>query len=113
MVGQWAKSLIPWRISGSARTLTVNRLSTPQAFSLCTAALEKPHCGNCGVPFMYSTTGWVVTCSRMVSCVLMAAFVESDDRWIRIVSEWGGLHLNSPPMASRDYSLTAPVRPDT
>src|SRR5450755_711391 len=65
---------MPWRISASARTLTVNRFSTPQAFSICTAALEKPHCGNCGVPFMYSTNGWVVTCSRMTSCVFIGGF---------------------------------------
>src|SRR5450432_593163 len=68
---------MPWRISASARTLTVWRFSTPQAFSICTAALEKPHCGNCGVPFMYSTTGWLVTCSRMVSWVLIGGFRKS------------------------------------
>src|SRR5258708_28224652 len=46
----------------------------PQACSICTAALENPHCGNCGEPFMYSTTGCVVTCSRIVSWMLMGSF---------------------------------------
>src|SRR5436309_11670251 len=63
---------MPCRISGSARTLTEKKLSMPQACSICTAAMENPHCGNCGVPFMYSTTGCVVTCSRIVSWMLMA-----------------------------------------
>src|SRR5260221_6346455 len=59
---------MPWRISGSSSTLTVNSLSTPQAFRICTALAEKPHCGNCGVPFMYRTTGLPVTCCLMRSC---------------------------------------------
>src|SRR5215470_19105398 len=59
-------------MAGSASTLTEKNLSIPQAFSICTAICEKPHCGNWGVPFMYSTTGCVVTCSRMVSCAFMA-----------------------------------------
>jgi hypothetical protein len=43
---------MPWRISGSASTLTVAKRCTPQACSTCTAIAEKPHCGICGVPFM-------------------------------------------------------------
>ena len=31
----------------------------------CATAAEKPHCGNCGVPFMKSTTGCEVTCCLM------------------------------------------------
>ncbi|MNC88385.1 hypothetical protein D3C83_41960 [compost metagenome] len=52
MVGQLANSLMPWRISGSASTLTVKGLWTPQACSTWIAIAEKPHCGICGVPFM-------------------------------------------------------------
>src|SRR6266542_1917136 len=63
---------MPWRIASSASTLTEKNRFTPHPCSICTAALEKPHCGNCGVPFMYSTTGCVVTCSRIVSWMLMA-----------------------------------------
>jgi hypothetical protein len=33
--------------------------------------IENPHCGNCGVPFMYNTTEFLVTWSRMVSWMLM------------------------------------------
>ena len=39
--------------------------------AICTARPEKPHCGNCGVPFMYSATGWLVTCSLMTCCTSM------------------------------------------
>src|SRR5882762_6186953 len=62
---------MPWRISGSSSTFTVNSFSTPQAFRICTALAEKPHCGNCGVPFMYRTTGFPVTCCLMRSCASM------------------------------------------
>src|SRR5260221_2375958 len=62
---------MPWRISGSSSTLTVNSFSTPQAFRICTAFAEKPHCGNCGVPFIYRTTGLPVTCCLMRSCASM------------------------------------------
>src|SRR5882724_780101 len=71
MVGQLAYSLMPWRISGSSSTLTVNSFSTPQAFRIWTALAEKPHCGNCGVPFIYRTTGLPVTCCLMRSCASM------------------------------------------
>src|SRR5712664_2072636 len=71
MVGQLAYTLMPWRISGSSSTLTVNSFSTPQAFRICTALAEKPHCGNCGVPFIYRTTGLPVTCCLMRSCASM------------------------------------------
>ena len=47
---------MPWRISSSSSTLTVVRSSTPQAFRIWTARPEKPHIGNCAVPFMNSTT---------------------------------------------------------
>src|ERR1700704_1689098 len=62
---------MPWRISGSSSTLTVNSFSTPQAFRICTALAENPHCGNCGVPFIYRTTGFPVTCCLMRSCASM------------------------------------------
>src|SRR5690606_19597478 len=62
-VGQFEKSLMPWRTSGSSSTLTVAMLSTPQAFRIWMARPEKPHCGNCAVPFMNSTTGVLVTVS--------------------------------------------------
>src|SRR5713226_8692715 len=71
MVGQLAYSLMPRRISGSSSTLTVKTSSTPQAFRICTALAEKPHCGNCGVPFIYRTTGLPVTCCLMRSCASM------------------------------------------
>src|SRR6267154_3004993 len=71
MVGQLSYSLMPWRISGSSSTLTVNSFSTPQAFRICTALAENPHCGNCGVPFIYRTTGLPVTCCLMRSCASM------------------------------------------
>src|SRR5687768_10437045 len=65
MVGQLAYSLMPWRISASASTLTVWNSLTPQALSTWQASAEKPHCGNCGVPFMKSTTGCPITCALM------------------------------------------------
>src|SRR5712671_5150767 len=71
MVGQLAYSLMAWRISGSSSTLTVKSFSTPQAFRICTALAEKPHWGNCGVPFIYRTTGLPVTCCLMRSCASM------------------------------------------
>jgi hypothetical protein len=52
IAGQFANSLIPWRISGSSSTFTLKKSFTPQAYRICTAVAEKPHCGNCGVPFM-------------------------------------------------------------
>src|SRR5688500_19480934 len=75
MVGQLAYSLMPWRISASARTLTVCSSCTPQALRTCTARAEKPHCGNCGVPFMNSTTGCDVTCCLMRSWVSMGVIL--------------------------------------
>ena len=65
MVGQLANALMPWRISASASTFTVWNSLTPQALSTWQASAEKPHCGNCGVPFMKSTTGCPVTCALM------------------------------------------------
>src|SRR5450756_2192822 len=62
---------MPWRISWSCSTSTVNGCSTPQAFRICVADAEKPHMGICGEPFMYSTTGWETTCWRMVSWAFM------------------------------------------
>src|SRR5687767_16037912 len=35
---------------------------------MATARLEKPHCGNSGVPFMNSTTSWLLTMSAMRAC---------------------------------------------
>src|SRR5260370_27633182 len=75
MVGQLAYSLMPWRISASASTLTLANSCTPQALSTCTAREEKPHCGNCGVPFMKSTTRLPVTCSLMRCWVSMGSIL--------------------------------------
>ena len=37
---------------------------TPVWLSTWTTAAEKPHCGNTGVPFMYSTTSlFLMSCS--------------------------------------------------
>ena len=36
-------------------------------YSACAALLEKPHMGNCGVPFMKRTTGWPSTSAWMRS----------------------------------------------
>src|SRR5687768_6427422 len=62
---------MPSRMSGFCSTSTVKRFSAPAILSSCVAVAEKPHCGNCGEPFMYSTTGWPSTCDLMVSCTLM------------------------------------------
>src|ERR1041385_8409207 len=67
-------------MSASASTLTEKNLSTPHACSICTAAAENPHCGNCGVPFKYNTTGCPVTCSRIFSWMVMLA------SWLRLSS---------------------------
>src|SRR5690606_18910529 len=48
-------------------TLTVCSGAAPAALSACTARLEKPHIGNCGVPFMKRTTGWPSISARMRS----------------------------------------------
>src|SRR5450830_493603 len=73
MVGQLENSLMPWRTSGSSRTLIVTKLCTPQAFKTCTARPEKPHCGNWAVPFMNSTTGVFVTVSLIQVCTSLIA----------------------------------------
>src|SRR3954463_15040188 len=80
MVGQLAYSLMPWRISASASTLTLANSCTPQALRTCTASCEKPHCGNCGVPFMKRTTRLPVTCSLMRCWVSMAAILSPSTR---------------------------------
>jgi len=52
MVGQLAKSLMPWRISASCSTSTVYTSPAPHIFRICVAVAEKPHIGCCGEPFM-------------------------------------------------------------
>src|SRR5256885_16879407 len=101
---------MPWRIASSASTLTEKKRSTPHACSICTAALEKPHCGNCGVPFMYSTTGCVVTCSRIVSWVVMAVSLCLVVRILAELRAEGRDLTHSPPWI---YSFTAPGTPET
>src|ERR1700752_2560078 len=59
---------MPWRTSASSSTLTVAMFSTPQAFRIWMARPEKPHCGNWAVPFMNSTTGALLTVSRIQFC---------------------------------------------
>src|SRR4051794_34232067 len=57
---------MPWRISGSWRTSTVSYLA-PSRSRMAIARLEKPHCGNSAVPFMNSTTSFLLTRSAMRS----------------------------------------------
>ena len=52
------------------------------------AVAEKPHCGNCGVPFMYRTTCCLVTCSRMVSWMVLMAWLRRRQRMVDS-SNWG------------------------
>ena len=54
-----ASSHIPDLSSSSSSTLNAVNFcgSTPCSPSICMLALEKPHCGVSGVPFMKSTTG--------------------------------------------------------
>ncbi len=58
-VGQFEKRGRCWRYSGSLSTSTLWNCA-PTADSACAVRIEKPHWGNCGVPFMNSTTRWVV-----------------------------------------------------
>src|SRR6476646_7440088 len=55
---------MPWRTSMSCSTSTLSK-SAPQCSRMATARLEKPHCGNSGVPFMNSTTSWSLTIWQM------------------------------------------------
>src|SRR5690606_7314978 len=66
-VGQLEKRGRLARTSGSASTFTVWMPVAPAALSTSTVRLEKPHIGNCGVPFMNSTTGWFSTSALMRS----------------------------------------------
>src|SRR5690606_38087953 len=52
--------------------------SAPAAFSACEVRLEKPHIGNCGVPFMNNTIGCAPSVSLMRSMTSIA-----DLRWMR------------------------------
>jgi hypothetical protein len=65
-VGQSEKRGRLARISGSSSTFTVCSCA-PAALSACTERLEKPHIGNCGVPFMKRTMGWPSISARMRS----------------------------------------------
>jgi len=56
------KSLMPWRMFSSARTLT-SEYSIPMKFSTPATREEKPHCGIDLVPFMNRTTSLLVTVS--------------------------------------------------
>src|SRR5579864_519810 len=67
MVGQFENSLMPWRISGSVRTLTPLNL-TPSSERMFTTAAENPHCGKTGVPFMNTTTSFEAMSAAIRSC---------------------------------------------
>src|SRR5690606_24176463 len=65
------------------RTLTVISCFRPQDFSSWMARPEKPHCGNCAVPFMNNTTGFSVTVWLRNSCtVVMATSMQRRYGWI-------------------------------
>ena len=49
----------------------------PADFSAWLARLEKPHIGNCGVPFMNSTIGWPSTSDLMRSMTGLLAIAFS------------------------------------
>src|SRR5438045_9781400 len=47
------------------KTVNVLRSATPHAFRIWMARPEKPHIGNCAVPFIKRTTRWFLTRSSM------------------------------------------------
>ena len=84
---------------------------TPQRFRISTTVAEKPHCGNCGVPFMYSTTRLLrdLLANRVLD-VLMAVAPAGYKTSILRASAGARPRMQRRP---RSYSLTAPVSPDT
>src|SRR5215475_1432122 len=71
MVGQFEYTLMPLRSSADSRTFSP-LYGTPTWSRICTTWPENPHCGNCGVPFMNSTTSLPLTslsihCSMLIS----------------------------------------------
>ena len=78
MVGQLLYSLMPSRSSGAANTLTVSNFGTYWAMTP-TSDAEKPHCGKCRVPFMKSTTWFLLKsssiCARVDSLRAMEAWM--------------------------------------
>src|SRR5215213_12000776 len=74
MVGQFEYSLMPLRSSADSRTLRP-LYPTPTWSRICTTWPEKPHCGNCGVPFMNKTTSFDFTSFSMnFSMLIFASF---------------------------------------
>src|SRR5690242_5685131 len=75
MVGQLEYTLMPLRSSADSRTLSP-LYGTPTWSRICTTCPENPHCGNCGVPFMNSTTSFDFTSVSMnCSMLIFASFL--------------------------------------
>src|SRR6476469_11177734 len=65
---------MPLRSSADSSTFSP-LLPTPTVSRICTTCPEKPHCGNCGVPFMNSTTSFDFTSLSMnCSMLIFASF---------------------------------------
>ena len=64
---------MPCLSSSSSSTLNAENLlgSTPCNPSICMLALENPHCGVSGVPFMNSTTGFEATAFSIAARVFV------------------------------------------
>jgi hypothetical protein len=79
-----SESIIPCLNSSSSSTLNAANFcgSTPCSPSICTLALENPHCGVSGVPFMNSTTGAVATALSIAprTCVDRKDFCRAANR---------------------------------
>src|SRR6188474_466615 len=103
MVGQLAYCLMPSRMSGFSSTLTLKKSLTPQAFSACTVSAENPHCGNCGVPFMYSTRGLPVTCCLILSWVSIGWILDLSAGDTRDARKVGPTAHQFEPMALKQF----------
>src|SRR6266478_585725 len=66
---------MPWRSSSESSTLRP-LYGTPRWSRICTTWPEKPHIGNCGVPFMNSTTSLAFT-SLSMNCSMPMADLRS------------------------------------
>jgi hypothetical protein len=79
-----SESIIPCLNSSSSSTLNAANFcgSTPCSPSICTLALENPHCGVSGVPFMNNTTGAVATALSIAprTCVDRKDFCRAANR---------------------------------
>src|SRR5262245_2571192 len=63
---------MPFRMSSDSSTL-MPLYATPRWSRICTTWPEKPHIGNCGVPFMNSTTSFAFT-SLSMNCSIPMEF---------------------------------------